>query len=105
METDVHSPVFVANAGKVGGRDWNHFHFIHPPRPDYTTGRGCEQEEEIRVKTIIDKIVEKIMNIEIPTTDEEWENFPRTWKGKLALLIIQCVLAAATVLITVKVFL
>lgn len=51
------------------------------------------------------KIYDKIMNIEIPTTDEEWANFPRTWKGKLILLVIQCVLAALTAYIAVKVFL
>lgn len=42
----------------------------------------------------------KFGQIDIPITDEEWENFPKTKKGKFILLAIQCVLAAVTSLIT-----
>lgn len=39
--------------------------------------------------------------IEIPVTKDEWENFPKTKKGKFILLIVQCTLAAITSVITI----
>lgn len=39
--------------------------------------------------------------IEIPATDEEWENFPKTKRGKFILLVVQCTLAAITSVITI----
>ena len=43
----------------------------------------------------------KFGQIDIPITDEEWENFPKTKKGKFILLVVQCALAAITSVTTI----
>lgn len=44
----------------------------------------------------------KIGQIDIPSTDEEWENFPKTKKGKSILLAIQVLVSVITSLLTIR---
>lgn len=59
--------------------------------------RGGEQ-----MNRILDRMAVKFGHMDIPIKEEEWETFPKTRKGKFSLLVIQCVLAVITSLITMR---
>lgn len=56
--------------------------------------------ENMKIKNYLS---DKIKNIKIPVTEDDWCELLNTKRGKLVLLIIQCVISATTAMATLKI--